>query len=58
VEGKEPIPARNFAQLETQCGLNNIGDDLDKDVCRQLEKGDRAVIKVPILGGFAQGLPF
>lgn len=48
IEGTEPrIAARNLADLEKQGYPNGIVDDLYADVCRQLEKGDKATIEVP-----------
>lgn len=49
VEGTEPrIAARDLAQLKTQGHPNGIVDEIYDDVCRQLEHGDRATVKVPI----------
>jgi hypothetical protein len=54
IEGTEPrITARNPEELKRQCYANSIVDDLYEDVCKQLEKGDRATIKVLIFK-FAQ----
>jgi hypothetical protein len=47
--GTEPrFQARDFLELKEQCYRHQIVDDLYEDVCKQLEKGDRATIKVPI----------
>lgn len=55
IEGTEPrIRASNLAELERQGYPNHIVDELYEDVCRQLEKGDKATIKVPIPGKFYQ----
>jgi hypothetical protein len=42
------IRARNFSELKKQGYPNGIADDLYEDVCRQLEKGDKATVAVPI----------
>jgi hypothetical protein len=54
---QRPLPARNQTELKEQCRANGIVDDLYEDVCRQLEKGGEAIVKVPIPGQFSQGLP-
>jgi hypothetical protein len=49
IPGTEPrIRARNFSELKKQCYPNCIVDDLYEEVCRQLENGDKATVKVPI----------
>lgn len=49
IEGTEPrILARNLAELEKQGYPNGVVGDLYDDVCRQLEKGDKATIEVQI----------
>jgi len=49
VDGTEPrIAARDLSELKKQGYPNGIVDDLYEDVCRQLEKGDKATINVPI----------
>ena len=45
---------RNRAELAEELKRHGIVDDLYEDVCRQLEKGDKATIKVPIPGKFYQ----
>jgi hypothetical protein len=48
IEGTEPrIQARDLLNLKEQGYPNGIVDDLFEDVCRQLEKGDKATIEVP-----------
>jgi hypothetical protein len=55
IEGTEPrIAARDLADLKKQGYPNHIVDDVYDDVCRQLEKGDKATIDVPIPGKFYQ----
>jgi hypothetical protein len=54
---QRPLPARNQTELKEQCRANGIVDDLYEDVCRQLEKGGEAIVKVPIPGQFSQGVP-
>lgn len=49
IPGTDPcIRASNLSELKTQGYPNGIVDDLYEDVCRQLEKGDKATVNVPI----------
>lgn len=55
IPGTEPrISARNLLELETQGRPNHIVDEFYEDVCRQLSKGDVALVKVPVPGKFFQ----
>jgi hypothetical protein len=52
---KRPLPARNLAELRQQCQLNSIFEEPFADICRQLEKGCKATVTVPIPGLFSIG---
>jgi hypothetical protein len=49
---QRPLPASDLTKLEDQCRANSIFDQYFDDICRQLQRTDKATVTVPTPGKF------